>query len=58
MHFKEHYPDHVMFFHYFKVGFQRLEETYVIFLHGNIDDIPAFTSKKAFISIGGIQLKG
>jgi len=52
VHFKELYPDHVMFFHYFKVGFQRLEEMYVIFLHGNIDDIPAF------ISIGGIQLKG
>lgn len=36
VHFKELYPDHVMFFHYFKVGFQRLEETYVIFLHDNI----------------------
>ena len=45
VHFKELYPDHVMFFHYFKAGFQRLDEMYVIFLHDNIDDILAFTSK-------------
>ena len=52
MHFKELYPDHVMFFHYFKVGFQRLEEMYVIFVHGNIDDIPVLLVKRhSFLSV-------
>ena len=58
VHFKELHPDNLKFF-IFKVefGFQRLGEIYVIFLHGNIDDIFAFTSKNVIHPIGGIQVR-